>query len=372
MAKSPRKKNVFLYEQTRQRILQHIRELGLQPGGMLPSEAALCDATRVSMRTVRRALADLAESGVLVRQQGRGTFVKSLKASEGPRPALRLLLSDIQYIYRQTLSIEIRRIEQVALELGYNLHLHCVGHRVGEPTRQAPDLRDLVPLGQTQACLVISPLRSEDIQTLQQERVPFVTLHQYEDCEATSVAVDFAEVARIGMRHLISLGHRRIGVIGGPLPRPDQNVVRGSDIFVRACRQIMAECGLTVRNELIEQSNYLEQDAARITERWLSMPDRPTAIFAVDDLLAKGAYNTIRGHALRIPADVAVLGCNDSLNSTVLSSVHTPMEQLGEALVRTVHALATTGKPPEPPIAVPHSRLIVRSSTQPVEEIVSL
>ena len=158
---------------------------------------------------------------------------------------------------------------------------------------------------QTQACLVISPLRSEDIQTLQQERVPFVTLHQYEDCEATSVAVDFAEVARIGMRHLISLGHRRIGVIGGPLPRPDQNVVRGSDIFVRACRQIMAECGLTVRNELIEQSNYLEQDAARITERWLSMPDRPTAIFAVDDLLAKGAYNTIRGHALRIPADVA-------------------------------------------------------------------
>ena len=131
-------------------------------------------------------------------------------------------------------------------------------------------------------------------------------------------------------------------------------------------RSALADHGLEVDSELIAESGYTEEGGARAAEQLLSMRNRPTAIFAVTDMTAVGAWGAARRMGLRIPEDVAIVGYNDiPLASRLvpgLTTVHVPIHEFGSAAARLLLEQIETGDAIRRRVIF-NPELIVRGST---------
>lgn len=120
-----------------------------------------------------------------------------------------------------------------------------------------------------------------------------------------AVVPDDAVGVRLVVEHLRELGHREIALVSGPL-----NTSTGRDrraAFVMAC----TELGLPT-DMIVHADRYDRASGHRATEVLLDAHgERPTAVFASNDLLAVGALTAIRGRGRRIPQDVSLAGYND-------------------------------------------------------------
>ncbi|GGO30398.1 LacI family DNA-binding transcriptional regulator [Deinococcus humi] len=172
-----------------------------------------------------------------------------------------------------------------------------------------------------------------------------------------SVLLDVESGTRQVASHLLKLGHRRFGYLAARSPHP--TFARRKAAFLEALRQ---EAGTFVWNEV---DAPFELDAAlQAAAALLQDPQRPTALFCDDDLLAAGAYKAARSLGLRIPADVSVVGFNDVPLARVLEPELTTVA--AEPSVLGVRAVATLLDLLEGQIAAPfvlETRLIVRDST---------
>src|SRR2546430_499766 len=115
------------------------------------------------------------------------------------------------------------------------------------------------------------------------------------------------------------------------------------------------------------QSLHARQEGgARAAKQLLSLDDRPTAIFAVTDMTAVGAFGAARRMGLRIPQDVAIVGYNDiplaSRMVPALTTVHVPIHDFGSAAARLLLEQVETGEPSRQRVIF-NPELIVRGST---------
>ncbi|MDT0268637.1 LacI family DNA-binding transcriptional regulator [Streptomyces sp. DSM 44915] len=166
-------------------------------------------------------------------------------------------------------------------------------------------------------------------------------------------------------RHLVALGHRRIAMISGP----EQ---------VLCCRarlagygSALAEAGLAADPDLVVHAPLTREDGYAAARALLTRPDRPTAVFAANDLQALGVYQAARAIGLSVPEDVSVVGFDDlpvaAWVEPPLTTVHQPLTEMavaatelalalgrGEQTLRTGLEIATT--------------LVVRNSTAPPKD----
>ena len=161
-------------------------------------------------------------------------------------------------------------------------------------------------------------------------------------------------------RYLITLGHRNIGFVGNVrLPW-----------FARChagYRRAMDEAGLVQRLNSTDSEDDVESGYLG-TKSLLARHDNITAILAGDDPTAHGAYKALRDSGLRIPEDVSVCGCNDTVGSwghPSLTTIREFPEQLGKQLARAVlNRIESPGIEPQR-IVVP-TELIKRDSCRPI------
>jgi DNA-binding LacI/PurR family transcriptional regulator len=161
-------------------------------------------------------------------------------------------------------------------------------------------------------------------------------------------------------RYLITLGHRNIGFVGNiRLPW-----------FARCFagyRRAMEEAGLAQHLNSTDSEDDIESGYLG-TKSLLARNDKVTAIFAGDDPTAHGVYKALRDSGLRIPEDISVCGCNDTVGSwghPPLTTVREFPEQLGKQLARLVlHRIESPGL--EPQRAVVPTELIKRDSCRPI------
>jgi DNA-binding LacI/PurR family transcriptional regulator len=181
-----------------------------------------------------------------------------------------------------------------------------------------------------------------------------------------SARIDDVAAARCAVEHVIGLGHRRIGLIGGdtddpmaftpPLHRRD------------GYRDALQAAGLTV-DPTLERLGYFTVEGGRDAARaLLDLPERPTAIFAESDEMAYGALREIGAAGLRVPDDIAVIGFDDQPLSELmdLSTIRQPVAD--QALDVAARLLALIGDDqgddaPSEPAAVLPTDLVVRGST---------
>jgi DNA-binding LacI/PurR family transcriptional regulator len=182
-----------------------------------------------------------------------------------------------------------------------------------------------------------------------------------------STRIDDVAAARAAVDHLVELGHRRIGLIGGdtddpmaftpPLHRRD------------GYRDALQAVGIDPDPDL-EHLGYFTIDGGReATRRLLAHDERPSAIFAESDEMAYGALREIHEAGLRVPEDVAVIGFDDQpfADLMALSSIRQPVAE--QALDITTRLLALIAEdadaPPNDASVVLPTELVVRGSTVP-------
>jgi LacI family repressor for deo operon, udp, cdd, tsx, nupC, and nupG len=181
------------------------------------------------------------------------------------------------------------------------------------------------------------------------------------DLGVPSVHIDNAKAASEAMDHLYRLGHRRIGVITGPLISPlSRDRLLGTKASARK-QKAGSDC-------IVVNGDFSIESGVVAAERLLGREDRPTAIFCFNDEMAMGVIETARRKGLRVPVDLSVVGFDDIRFARCvdppLTTVAQPMRAIGEGTVRLLLEILRGRTSPPESVTLPHT-LIVRSSTAP-------
>lgn len=179
-----------------------------------------------------------------------------------------------------------------------------------------------------------------------------------------TLTVDNRAAARSAVAHLVSLGHRRIGLIGGSLgdhsrfPVP----VHRRDGYERALRQARIE----LDESLVSPADFTCAGGAHAMQQLLGLEHPPTAVFAMSDEMAVGAMGVARDAGLRVPSDLSVVGFDDHdvAEYIGLTTVRQDVGLQGEQAARLLLE-ALPGSDGTPPAGRLPTRLVVRATTAP-------
>jgi DNA-binding LacI/PurR family transcriptional regulator len=148
------------------------------------------------------------------------------------------------------------------------------------------------------------------------------------------VDLDNGAGARLAVRHLVSVGRRRIATITGP-----QTTRAGVDRLT-SWREEMRAAGLT--DDLAEIGDFTAESGNAAMHRLLDRAPGLDAVFAASDSMAIGALRALRERDRTVPGDVAVIGFDDSPlaaeTNPPLTSVHQPLEDMGREMARLLVA----------------------------------
>ncbi|MGW0332289.1 LacI family DNA-binding transcriptional regulator [Streptomyces sp. NPDC003011] len=135
------------------------------------------------------------------------------------------------------------------------------------------------------------------------------------------VAADDRDGAREMVRHLLTSGRRRIGMITGPLDTP------GGTDRLAGYREVLAEAGLPYDPALVAEGDYRRTGGEEAARRLLARAPDLDAVFVASDLMARGVVSTLQQAGCSVPDDIAVGGFDDSPAATAASPALTTMRQ---------------------------------------------
>lgn len=176
------------------------------------------------------------------------------------------------------------------------------------------------------------------------------------------IGMDNAGGVRALVEHLAALGHRRLGFITGPLQSS------AACERTRGFREGLAALGLDAAPELIVEGSYDFIAGMRSARTLLSLPQRPTAVIAANDLMAFGTMDVAQRMGLSVPKDLSIVGVDDVFFSAFpmisLTSARQPAIEIGESVGERL--LERFAGDDLPPIAVTLPvEIIIRHSTAP-------
>ncbi len=184
--------------------------------------------------------------------------------------------------------------------------------------------------------LVVSELSREQIGTLRARSIPFVVLDPAGEpaADVPSVGATNWNGGLVATRYLLELGHRRVGMIGGPA------TILCSRARVDGYRAALETAGHAVDPELIRWGDFHVESGYEQGRSLLTLPDRPTAIFAGSDLQAFGVYEAARVLGLGVPGELSVVGFDDLPMARwawpPLTTVRQPLSEMGATAARLV------------------------------------
>lgn len=222
-----------------------------------------------------------------------------------------------------------RGIEHEAFRLGYRAIL-CASQ--GDVEKESPCL-DLVRTKQVDGLILVAVGKdNEYVNALIDRGTPIVICdRELPGIEVDTVTADNEECGVQATTHLIALGHPRIACIAGPV---DLSV---SDERLRGYRRALESAGVPLHEELLRHGDFRHRGGFDVMNELLDLDAPPTAVFAGNDLMAMGAICAASKRRLRIPEDVAIVGCDDialaAFTNPSLTTVRLPKHQIGSAAV---------------------------------------
>ena len=274
-----------------------------------------------------------------------------------PAPLLELVFHELAGIY----PIEIiNGVERVADE--HRLAV-VVSESQGRQTPRREWIERVLVRCPTGVIPVFSDLSGDQQARLSARSIPFVVLdpNGVPGDEVPSVGSTNWHGGLSATRHLLELGHRRIGIITGP------RWALCSRARLDGYRAALEAAAVPVDPRLIREGEFEIADGLAHTMALLRLADPPTAVFALNDGMAIGVYHAAHQAGLRIPDDLSVVGFDDyALDEWLvppLTTVRQPLREMGEAAARMVLDLAQ-GRPSSSHRRELATDLVVRSSTR--------
>ncbi len=219
----------------------------------------------------------------------------------------------------------VRGIQDSAGEAGYDL---LVANTDGDAAKEARALRLLQDGRVDGVVAVFFHLSARDLRPLLERQVAIVRFEAGPKATGAlpldNLFVDNAAAARDAVAFLIGRGHRRIGLIGG----------RGGPRHPRELgyRRALAEHGLAADRRLVRETSFVQGGGYEAMRELLALAAPPTAVFAVNDLLALGALVALREAGLSAPANVAVVGFDNIPVAELVAPPLTTVAQFPERL----------------------------------------
>jgi len=345
-----------LYKVLQKRIEDFIKEKGLNPGDPIPPERELCKEFGVSRSSLRRAITNLVNNGKLVRIPGKGTFVaesqkKSNQTFRSGNIGFVVLFTTLDRersdIGKSSLEGSGEKIswipfyfevfEGVREELAENgLHLlFFVGYQ-----DSSSDISNLRSFLEKVDGAIVCELSDKNIVSLfEKPNFPVVLLNPSIPFFAYP-GIDFFTIDNIdgayqATIYLISLGHRKIGLINHPTHHnyPAKQRLQGYKMALK-------KAGIQYEEQLVAHGNWSMESGYEAMKSLLKSNTNLTSVFATNDEMAIGAMKAIREQNLRIPEDISVVGFDDSPASngslTPLTTVRVHRKEMGRHAVRRI------------------------------------
>ena len=327
-----------------------------------PTIARIAAETGVSVPTVSKVINGRSDVAAETRQR-----VEAALAAHGywrsdrstrRAPILELLFHELESEWALEI---VMGVEQVARE--HDLAL-VLSEMQGRRTPGRGWIEGVLARRSTGVISVFSDLSESSRSQLKTRGIPLVVvdptgepLHDTPSVGATNWSGGLAAT-----RHLLGLGHRRIGMIGGP------ESILCSRARVDGYRAAMDAAGVAVLPELVRHGNFHVQDGIEIARSLLRLPEPPTAIFAGNDLQALGVYQAAREARLHIPEDLSVVGFDDlpvaAWVGPPLTTVRQPLVQMAVTAAELVLTMARGEQPSQTRVELA-TELVLRESTAP-------
>jgi LacI family repressor for deo operon, udp, cdd, tsx, nupC, and nupG len=328
-----------------------------------PTMADVARLAGVTPGTVSRALAGsslvTAETRAKIEDAVRATgYVINHAARNLRESRSRQILVALPNIANPFYSAVVSGVEEVARAAGYGVLL---GNTRDLPDGEREIARHLLT-GAVDGLLLHIGRVPEDLRRVPDlARKAIVIATPIEGSGLTTVLIDEEGAARQAVAHLLSLGHRRIGHIGGP---PNVN----SWDRLAGYRAALAAAGVGSDDRLVRFGDNSVESGKAMAQEVLASPRPPTALFCANDGMAIGAVIASKAMGLRVPDDVSIVGFDDveiaAFYDPPLTTVRQPRQEIGRAAAAELLALLEgrrkrTGRR----ITLPHS-FVVRASTQ--------
>ncbi|MDC7235497.1 MAG: GntR family transcriptional regulator [Spirochaetales bacterium] len=314
------------YVQVKNYLLNLFNKERYETGRQLPTEFELMDDLEVSRNTVRKAILELEDEGIVSRKHGSGTFFVSHKKEDSANGGLIGLgnFYFMDYIYPEI----IRGIEDTLYESGYSLVLANCNQ---DYSRELSSIQRLIDQGIKG--LILEPSRNFLIdkehpmmKLLDSLKIPVVTTHWGKsNTHLSTVTINDELAGYQAIRYLMDKGHTRIGIVY----KSDVQAARYR--YAGYCRAF-EEAGLEMDPNLIV--SYDDADEARdtnqgylCTEELLYKSHKDvTAIFYFNDNIALQGYEALRELNISIPEDVSVIGFDNFHNTHLVHPALTTFE----------------------------------------------
>ncbi|MBC8161652.1 MAG: LacI family DNA-binding transcriptional regulator [Roseiflexaceae bacterium] len=302
----------------------------------------------VKPQTREAVLAAMQRLGFVANQQARSL-------AGGRSRVVGLLASELATGYMGSI---LRGIDDALAEAEYDLVLYSTRRR---KTREAAYVASLTR-GMADGLLLVLPRNPEAyLLSLRERGFPYVLVdHQGIGAGDPAVGATNRAGGYAATRHLIELGHRRIGVICGDM------ALRCAVDRLAGYQDALAEAGIAPDEGLVVDGDFQQPAAYAAAHVLLGLPQPPTAIVAANDVSAFAVIDAASARGLRVPADLSLVGFDDIPAAQMLvprlTTVRQPLLQMGAAAATML--LKRIEQPELPPerLELP-TELIVRAST---------
>ena len=262
-----------------------------------------------------------------------------------------------------------RYVEEAASEKGYQVLL---GNSERDSERERNYAEMLWSSGVRGIIFGSSLVKFNHLEHLYQEGMHFVSFyrsaHSGDQFIADSIGVDNIQATRLLTKHLLALGHRRIGFVSGP-----------TDMICRLDRlegyyKTLEESDISIDQQLVWEDAGGDTGSTSFIELGkqgahylLSLPEPPSAIIAINDMHAFGVYAGARDLGVNVPDDLSVAGVDDIMLSAVsvtpLTTIKQPIRDIARLSVERIIDRLENDRGQEPVHLMLPSTLIVREST---------
>ncbi len=337
------KESDFFYKEIKSKIKDKIYTKEYEVDNKIPSEREMCIIYDVSRTTIRRAIDELVDENFLVKRPGKGTYVKHSRKEE-QKSVLKKNTGNIIFLRcghhdPGIVDSKIRDdifypkvmagIDRAVTEKKY----HCIIKYVYEKRLDDSVINEIK--AKTDG-IICGELHSKTLlKTLLATNLPLVLINpSVITSEADIVDIDNFTGAYNITEYLIKLGHCNIGFIGGsPSSFPAKYRKHGY-------LESLNKAELDVDESKMFSYGWRLEDGYQAALDLLKIKDRPTAIFAVSDLLAIGAINAIKDSGLSVPEDISVIGFDDIDTASQIRPALTTMQvrkiQIGEVATNLI------------------------------------
>jgi LacI family transcriptional regulator len=334
--------------------------VGRPPGTKVTVRAIAAEAG-VSIATVSRVMNGRVQVAVETQELVR----RAVERLGAPAPARRGAAEGAIYVRCPYVLTDYFGLIVSSIAETLELHRRRLVLNAGEAAQQVSVLRGLPQdPGIAGAILILPPEPAEELETLQGQGFPFVVVDPMTVLQRDIASVSAAHFAggRSVTAHLTGLGHRHIGVIGGPVQW------LASESRVIGHTSALADVGTLASPELLRSIEPTTDWGYEVAGELLDLPRRPTALVAFNDKAAVGALRAARERGLRVPEDLSITGFDDIDLSRgtvpMLTTVRQPLEEMGRMAVSLLMRLLE-----RQPVDTLHielaTHLVVRDSTGP-------